>query len=90
MDSWRVRKEEIRTGNKCRECWYGADLEIPRNQLDLVPRQRNTFDKRMFLGFKGYNGFVEYHTLVFFSIHPYKALHEVLNLLVDLRTTRRE
>lgn len=56
------------------------NLEVPRNLLELLPREGNALDDRMFLGLDGHDGLVEDNSLVLLSEHAHQALHEILGV----------
>ena len=54
------------------------NLEVPRNLLELLPREGNALDNGMFLGLDGQYGLVEDYSLVLLSEHAHQTLHEIL------------
>ena len=56
-----------------------TDLEISRNDVELLPCQGHTFDEGMFLVFQRQHCLEENHAFILCCKHTHKGLHEVLS-----------
>ena len=59
-------------------CTESTYPEVTREVLEFRPRNRDTFDKGVFLVFECKHSFVEDDSFVLFSKHAHEALHEIL------------